>query len=103
MNENLDKRKMLEILLDPNVSAILLELENGSKDSSYLSEKLQISELVIKERLSYLIQHHFVKTTQEKNQTIFSLDKNMLDKIMESDENFSGIVDGLTELDQYLN
>lgn len=35
---------MLEILVDPEVSSILLELENGSKESSYLTEKLQIND-----------------------------------------------------------
>ncbi len=103
MSENLDKQKMIEILVDPDVSIILSELEDGSKDSFYLIEKLQISESMIKERLSYVIQHGFVKITQEKNKTFFAVDKGKLDKIMEIDENFSGIVDGLTELDQYLN
>ena len=28
MNENYDKRKMIEILVDPNISMILLELED---------------------------------------------------------------------------
>jgi len=35
---------MLEVLVDPDVSSILLELENGSKESSYLTEKLRISD-----------------------------------------------------------
>jgi len=42
MDKNYDKQKMLEILVNPDVSIILLELEDGSKDSSYLVEKLQI-------------------------------------------------------------
>jgi len=33
----------------------------------------------------------------------FTVDKEKLNKIMESDENFSGVVDGLTELDSFLN
>jgi len=103
MDESFDKQKMLETLVDPNVSVILLELEDGGKDSSYLAEKLQISDLEIKERLSYVIQHGFVRTSLDQNKTVFAVDKEKLNEIMETDENFSGVVDGLTELDQYLN
>jgi hypothetical protein len=103
MNENYDRQKMIEILVDPDVSIILSELENGDKESSYLAEKLQISDMEIKERLSYVIQHGFVKINQDENKTIFTADKEKLNKIMEMDENFLGVVDGLTEIDQYLN
>ncbi len=103
MNENFDKRKMIEILVDPNVSIILSELEDGSKESSYLVEKLQISDTEIKKRLAYVLQCGFVKISQDENKSIFTVDKEKLNDIMEMDENFSGVVDGLTELDQYLN
>jgi hypothetical protein len=103
MDKNYDKQKMLEILVDPDVSMILSELEDGSKDSSYFVKKLQISDTEIKERLSYVIQCDFVKLDLDENKTIYTVDKNKLNDIMEMDENFSGVVDGLTELDQYLN
>jgi hypothetical protein len=103
MDKNYDKRKMLETLVDPDVSVILSELEDGSKDSSYLVEKLQISDTEIKERLVYVIQCGFVKIILNKNKTIFTADNEKLNNIMEVDENFSGVVDGLTKLDQYLN
>ena len=51
----------------------------------------------------YVIQCGFVKLVLDKNKTIFTADKEKLNDIMEMDENFSGVVDGLTELDQYLN
>ncbi len=41
--------------------------------------------------------------TQDEKRTTFSVDKNKLDEIMESDENFTGVVNGLNELDRYLN
>ena len=94
---------MLETLVNPDVSAVLSELEEGNKDSSYLEEKLRISEREILERLSYVIEHGFVKITQNGDKTFFAADKDKLNKIMESDENFSGVVDGLTELDSFLN
>jgi|SRR5690242_2359477 len=103
MDESFDKQKMLETLVDPNVSVILSELEDGSKDSSYFIEKLQISDIEIKERLAYVIQYGFVKLELHENKTTYTVNKEKLNDIMEMDENFSGVVDGLTELDQYLN
>jgi len=94
---------MLETLVDPDVSSILLELENGSRESSYLTEKLKISDNEIQTKLSYVIKHGFVKIKKDGNKTTFTVDKEKLNKIMESDENFSGVVDSLTELDSFLN
>lgn len=94
---------MIETLVDPNVSVILAELENDEKDSAYLTEKLGITLDEIKERLSYIIAHGFVTMKQNDDKTIFKADTDKLNRIMESDENFTNVVDGLTELDQYLN
>jgi len=103
MASNFDKRKMLDILIDPNVSTILAELEDGEKDATHIAEKLQISEIEIKDRLSYVIEHGFVIVGQNGSSTTFCVDTDKLNKIMEADENFDGIVNGLTELDQFLN
>lgn len=94
---------MIETLVDPDISVILSELEDGDKESSYLTEKLQLTDVQIRERLSYVIQHGFVKIMQNENKTVFTADKEKLNKIMESDENFSGVVDGLTKMDSFLN
>lgn len=103
MREDFDKQHMLYILTDPKVSEIISELEDGGKDSSYLTKKLQITENEIRDRLSYVIEYGFVIVTQSESGTTFSVDKDKLDKIVESDENFDGVVSGLTELDQFLN
>jgi hypothetical protein len=103
LEETYDKQKMLETLVDPDVSSILLELEDGSKNSTYLTEKLKFTDSEIQEKLSYVIQHGFVKIDKVDNRTIFTANKEKLNNIMESDENFSGVVDGLTELDSFLN
>ncbi len=103
MSDSFDKRKMLDVLVDPNVSIILAELEGSEKDSVYIASKLQISENEIKDRLAYVIEHGFVIVKQNGQNTTFSVDRDKLDKIMESDENFDGVVNGLTELDQFLN
>lgn len=94
---------MMDTLVDPNVSVILSELEDGEKDSIYLTEKLQISESEIKSRLSYVTEHGFVIVRQDGKNSSFSVDRDKLNKIMEADENFASVVDGLTELDQFLN
>lgn len=103
MSENYDKQKMLDTLVDPDVSAILAELEHEDKKLSFLVDKLQMTESEIREKLSYVIQHGFVKIQKNGDDAIFSVDKERLDKIMQSDENFSGVVDGLTKLDSFLN
>ena len=103
MEENYDRKKIIETLTHPDTSIILSELEDGDKESSYLTEKLQLTDSQIKERLLYVIQHGFVKITQNGNKTVFTADKEKLNKIMESDENFSGVVDGLTKMDSFLN
>lgn len=94
---------MIETLINPDISVILSELEQGSKESSYLTEKLQLTDTEIRERLTYVIQHGFVKIIHNGNKTIFTANKEKLNKIMESDENFSGVVDGLTTMDSFLN
>jgi len=103
MSENFDKQKMMETLVDPIVSSILAELEGGEKDSAYLTAKLRLSLDQIKSLLSYVMEHQFVVMTQNDGKEIFKVDLNKLNKIMESDDNFKNIVDGLTELDQFLN
>jgi len=94
---------MIETLIDPNVSVIIAELENGERDSIYLTNKLRLSLDEIRERLSYVIEHGFVMMNQNDDKIFFRADMDKLNKIMESDENFTDVVDGLTELDQYLN
>ena len=103
LSESFDKQKMMETLVDPEVSSILAELESGEKDSAYLINKLQLSLNQIKERLSYVIEHKFVIINQNSGHEIFKVDLNKLNKIMENDDNFKNVVDGLTELDQFLN
>lgn len=103
LSESFDKQKMMEILVDPNISSIMAELESGEKNSAYLVDKLQLSINQIKDLLSYVIEHKFVVVGQNNGSETFKVDMDKLNKIMESDDNFKNIVDGLTELDQFLN
>lgn len=103
MDEDFDRQKIMETIFDSNTSIILSELEDGSKDSLYLKEKLNLTEEEIEKRLSYLVKHGFVIVKQEKTKKLFSVDKEKLSKILESDESFSSVTEGLTKLDSYLN
>ena len=103
MNNEYDKEKIIECMFEPVTSEILAELENGPKNSFYLVEKLQISETNIRNKLSYLIEHEFVKEEIKNNKKIYEANAGKLDKVLENDSNFENVVDGLTEMDSYLN
>lgn len=94
-----DKAKVSDALFDPDVSVILAELEGGPQESAVLSSTLGISEQQIQDKLSYLIETKFVLVSG----STFSVDSERLAKFMENDENYKGVVDGLTELDSFLN
>ena len=98
-----DKEKILECMFDPEISEILAELENGGKELSYLSDKFKLSEDDIHEKLSYLIEHDFVNEEKTGEKVIVTADGEKLTKLVEQDKNFDGVVDGLTEMDSYLN
>lgn len=103
MVTTLDKEKVLECMFDPITSEILAELENGGKESSYLVGKLKISGEKIQNKLSYLLKHDFVEIVTRGGKTVYSANLDKLAKILEEDKNFQGVVDGLTEMDSYLN
>lgn len=94
-----DKEKIVECIFNPDVSVILAELENGGKEQSYLAEKAGVSEDEIKNRLAYLAECGLVKIES----SVYSVDTEKLAKIMEGDENYENVMDGLTKLDSYLN
>ncbi len=98
-----DREKIIESIFDPNISEILAELEDGEKQSSYLSEKLKISAEEIRKRVSYLSKYGFVKEEKKEGNIIYSVDADKLEKVIENDNNFKNVVDGLTKMDSYLN
>ncbi len=103
MNNEFDKDKIIACMFEPITSEILAELENGAKNSSYIEEKLQISENDIRNKLSYLIEHGFVKEEIKNNKKIYEANAEKLAKILENNSNFDNVVNGLTEMDSYLN
>ena len=97
-----DREKIIDCMFDQDTSEIIAELENGGKELSYLMSTLKKSEDEIREKLAYLIEHNFVK--EEKNETtVFTADADKLAKIVEENENFSDVEDGLAKMDSYLN
>lgn len=94
-----DREKVIERIFDPDVSSILAELEGGGKEQSYLAQKAGVAEDEIKNKLSYLIECGIVKIES----SVYSVDNEKLAKIMEGDENYENVMDGLAKLDSYLN
>lgn len=101
--EDIDNSKIIEYIFDPEISEILAELESGGKESSYLANKATISEEELKNKLSYLIQHDFVKQTTENGKTIYTANAEKLGSVMEKSSTFDTAIDGLTTMDSYLN
>ena len=103
MEKDSEQEKVLETLFDSDVSEILAELEDGGKELSLISQKLNVPEDTILQRLSFLIDNQYVLSKIENGKKIISADHEKLQKVMESERNFHGVVDGLTEMDSYLN
>lgn len=91
--------KIAENLFNPEVSVIMAELEGGPKQVDLLSEKLGVTTQEIQRRLAYLVETGYVIFV---GNTI-NVDHVKLAKFMENEDNYKGVVDGLTELDSYLN
>ncbi|HXV66883.1 MAG TPA: hypothetical protein VD731_06650 [Nitrosopumilaceae archaeon] len=103
MEPTYNKEKILESIFDPETSEILAELENGGKELQYLTDKLKISEDEIYAKLSYLIEHNFVKKEKTNSKIIFTANAEKLAEQVEQDNNFDNVVDGLAKMDSYLN
>ncbi|MBB46531.1 MAG: hypothetical protein CMO18_01585 [Thaumarchaeota archaeon] len=98
-----ESEKILESLFEPDNAEILLELKNGPKPLSILIEKITISEAELDEKLSYLMENGFVKKEKKNDVIFYSLDVEKLAKVLENDDNFKNIDDGLAKLDSFLN
>ena len=98
-----ESEKILEFLFEPDNAEILLELKNGPKPLSVLTKKIANSEADLDEKLSYLIEKGFVKKEENNDDIFYSLDAEKLAKVLENDDNFKNIDDGLAKLDSFLN
>ena len=102
-DESNESEKLLESLFEPDNAEILLELKNGPKSLSALTEKIAVSEGELDEKLSYLLEKGFVKKEQNKDGIFYSLDAEKLARVLEDEDNFKNIDDGLAKLDSFLN
>ena len=102
-NNTDDNDKTLEALFEPQNAEILANLEDGSKLSSELAEILGIKEEKLDEQISYLKEMEFVIKTDKDGSVCYSVDKNKLSKVLENDDNFKNIDNGLAKLDSFLN
>ena len=103
IDDNSEDNKILESIFEPNNSEILAQLESGPKKFSDLAKNLDISKEKIEQSLSYLIEHGFVSKIEKDNQVHYSVNADMLSKVLENNDNFRNVDDGLAKLDSFLN
>ena len=102
-NNTDDNGKTLEALFEPQNAEILANLEDGPKISSELAEILGIKEDKLDEQIWYLKEMEFVIKTNKTGSVYYSVDNDKLSKVLENDDNFKNIDNGLAKLDSFLN
>ena len=103
MDEAFDREKAVECMFDPVTSSILAELEDGTKECSFLAQQSSISESDVLERLSYLIEYEFISKTFEDGKCLITANLEKLTSIVENNENFDSAISSLEKMDSYLN
>ena len=103
MKTSFDREKIIDCMFDPITSSIIAHLEDGEKQCSFLANETSITEVEVIERLSYLIEHDFVKKQTDGDKSILSANSEKLTTIVEDSQNFDDAVSGLEKLDTYLN
>jgi len=98
-----ESEKILELLFEPDNAEILVELKDGPKPLSVLTKKITISKEELDEKLSFLIEKGFLSKNEKDNEIFYSLDVDRLSEVLENDDNFKNIDDGLAKLDSFLN
>ena len=92
---------ILELLFEPDNAEILTQLRNEPKSALEL-EKF-VDKVRLDQSLSFLIKNGFVKKTEKNEDVLYSVDTDHLSKVLENQENFQNIDDGLAKLDSFLN
>ena len=95
--------KILESLFEPNNAEILTQLKDGQKSLSVLMKKIDLSKEKLDEKLSYLIENGFVGKTEKNNDIFYTIYAEKISSVLENDDNFKNIDDGLAKLDSFLN
>jgi len=92
---------ILELLFEPDNAEILTQLRNEPKTALEL-EKF-VDKVRLDQSLSFLIKNGFVKKTEKNEDILYSIDTDHLSKVLENQENFQNIDNGLAKLDSFLN
>ena len=92
---------ILELLFEPDNAEILTQLRNEPKTALEL-EKF-VDKVRLDQSLSFLIKNGFVKKTEKNEDILYSVDTDHLSKVLENQENFQNIDNGLAKLDSFLN
>ena len=92
---------ILELLFEPDNAEILTQLRDESKTALEL-EKF-VDKVKLDQSLSFLIKNGFVKKTEKNEDVLYSVDIDHLSKVLENQENFQNIDNGLAKLDSFLN
>ena len=92
---------ILELLFEPDNAEILTQLRNEPKTALEL-EKF-VDKVRLDQSLSFLIKNGFVKKTGKNEDILYSVDIDHLSKVLENQENFQNIDNGLAKLDSFLN
>ena len=98
-----ESEKILELLFEPDNAEILVELKDGPKPLSILTKKITISKAELDKKLSFLMENGFLSKNEKDNEIFYSLDVERLSEVLENDDNFKNIDDGLAKLDSFLN
>ena len=98
-----ESEKILELLFEPDNAEILVELKDGPKSLSVLTKKIAISKEKLDEKLSFLIEKGFLTKNEKDSEIFYSLDVDRLSKVLDNNNNFKNIDDGLAKLDSFLN
>ena len=95
--------KILESIFEPNNAEILAYLEGGMKTFSDLTKNLEMTKEKIDQSLSYLTENGFVSKIEKAGQIHYSVNADNLSKVLENNDNFKNVDDGLAKLDSFLN
>jgi len=92
---------ILELLFEPDNAEILTQLRNEPK--TVLELEKFVDKVKLDQSLSFLIKNGFVKKTEKNEDVLYSVDTDHLSKVLENQENFQNIDNGLAKLDSFLN
>ncbi len=98
-----DDNKILESIFEPDNAEILTQLESGQKTYSELTKNLGITKEKIDQSISYLQENGFINKIEKDGQVWYSVEADKLSKVLENNNNFKNVDNGLAKLDSFLN